>query len=286
MELFQLRYFLTVAKYENFSKAADELLVSQPSISKAIMQLEQELGVQLFDRNGKRIKLNNAGKALQERLKSVLAALNNLPNELSVAAGKRQSTIVFNVLAATSLLPDILLKFKNEYPLINFQLLQNKNAKYDLCISSTLPNVMLNNSALVMSEDLKLAVPSTSPLALTNTIDLADLQYENFVMLKNHILRDITMHFFNLCGYSPNIAFESDSPYTIRELVSAGLGITMWPEITWGKIQSDKAKLISITNPICRRNIFISWPEGGIKNQEVVVFFEFLKEYFRQRMLL
>ena len=66
MELFQLRYFLTVAKYENFSKAADELLVSQPSISKAIMQLEQELGVQLFDRNGKRIKLNNAGKALQE----------------------------------------------------------------------------------------------------------------------------------------------------------------------------------------------------------------------------
>lgn len=284
MELFQLRYFLMVAKHENFSKAANELLVSQPSISKAIIQLEQELGVQLFDRNGKRIKLNNAGNVLQERLKSVLAALDNLPNELSIAAGKRQSTIIFNVLAATSLLPDILLKFKKEYPLINFQLLQNKNAKYDLCISSTLPNIMLNNGALVMSEDLKLAVPVTSPLALTNTVDLDDLRQESFVMLKNHILRDITMHFFNLCGYSPNIAFETDSPYTIRELVCAGLGITVWPEITWGKIQSDKAKLLSITNPICRRNIFVSWPDEGIKNQEVMAFFEFLKGYFRQRM--
>lgn len=284
MELFQLRYFLVVSKYENFSKAAEELFISQPSVSKAINMLETELGVNLFERNGKRIKLSSAGKALQERLKSVMATLDNLPNELRIAAGASQSTIVFNVLAATSLLPDMLSKFKMEYPLINFQLIQkDRMAKCDLCISSTLPNVLLNNGTLVLSEELKLAVPMTSQFALADAIDLADLKNESFVMLnKNHIFRDITLHFFRLCGYSPNVAFESDSPYTIRELVGAGLGISIWPEVSWGRINSDRAKLLSIKNPICRRNIFITWPEGGIINQEAQIFLEFVKTYFKR----
>lgn len=284
MELFQLRYFLVVAKYGNFSKAAEELFISQPSVSKAINVLETELAVNLFERNGKRIKLSNAGKTLQERLKSVMATLDNLPNELRVAAGASQSTIIFNVLAATSLLPDLLSKFKMEYPLINFQLIQkDRMAKCDLCISSTLPNVLLSNGALVLSEELKLAVPMNSPFALIDAIDLADLKDESFIMLnKNHMLRDITLHFFKLCGYSPNVAFESDSPYTIRELVGAGLGISMWPEVSWGKINSDRAKLLSIKNPICRRNISITWPESGITNSEARIFLEFVKAYFKR----
>ena len=120
MELFQLRYFLTVARYENFSKAAEELHVSQPSVSKAVKLLETELSSALFERKGKRIELNNAGRALQERLKGIIGALDNLPNEMRVASGAKESTIVFNVLATSSLLPDILSKFKKEQPLINF----------------------------------------------------------------------------------------------------------------------------------------------------------------------
>ncbi|MDY2984061.1 MAG: LysR family transcriptional regulator [Synergistes jonesii] len=284
LELFQLRYFLIVAKYENFSKAADELFISQPSVSKAIHTLETELGVSLFDRFGKRIKLNNAGKALQERLKGVMATLDNLPNELRVASGASQTTIVLNVLAATSLLSDMLSKFKKEYPLINFELIQkDRTAKCDLCISSSLPNILLENGTLVLSEELKLAVPMTSKTALSSSVNLADLQNESFIILnKNHMLRDITLHFFKLCGYTPNVAFESDSPQMIRELVSAGLGTTVWPEFTWGKINSDKAKLLDIKNPICRRNIFITWPENNIAKQEIQIFLEFAKNYFKQ----
>ena len=284
MELFQLRYFLTVAKYENFSKAADELFISQPSVSKAIHMLEAELGVPLFDRSGKRIKLNNAGKTLQERLKGIMASLDNLPNELSVASGKSRETIILNVLAASSLLSDMLSKFKKDYPLINFELIQKgKSVKCDLCISSSLPNILPNNGTLVLSEEIKLAVPMTSPLALLNAVNLADLRNESFITLnENHMLHDITMHFFNLCGYIPNVAFESDSPQMIREFVNAGLGIAMWPESTWGKINSDKARLLDIKNPICRRNIFITWTENNTQKQEVRIFLEFAKNYFRQ----
>ena len=165
MELFQLRYFLTVARYENFSKAAEELHVSQPSVSKAVKQLETELDSALFERKGKRIELNNAGRALQERLKGIMGALDNLPNEMRVASGAKESTIVFNVLATSSLLPDILSKFKKEQPLINFHLIQKSAVtKFDLCITATLPDILPSNGTLVLGEDIKLAVPLASPV--------------------------------------------------------------------------------------------------------------------------
>ncbi|MCC8057004.1 LysR family transcriptional regulator [Cloacibacillus sp.] len=284
MELFQLRYFLTVAKYENFSKAAEELLISQPSISKAIKMLETELGVSVFERKGKRVTLNNAGKALRERLNGIMSTLDNLQNELSVAAGAKQSTIIFNVLTASSLLPDILLKFKKEYPLINFHLIQKSVAtKFDLCITSTLPDTLLNNGILVLGEDIKLAVPLTSHFSLYDSVDLRDLRQENFMLLnKGYTLRTITSHFFDLCGYSPNIAFESDNPHVIRDLVEAGLGISLWPELSWGKIRHHRAKLLHIKNPTCRRNIFVTWPDKKKISPEAQIFLNFIKFYFQR----
>lgn len=283
MELFQLRYFLTVARYENFSKAADELHISQPSVSKAVKLLETELGSALFERKGKRIELNNAGRVLQERLKGIMGALDNLPNEMRVASGAKESTIAFNVLATSSLLPDILSKFKKEQPLINFYLTQEHSVtKFDLCITATLPDILPNNGALVLGEDIKLAVPLTSPLSMCESVDLRDLKQERFLMLnKNYRLRAIMSHFFDLCGYSPNIAFESDNPHTLRDLVEVGLGVSLWPELSWGKIQRHKAKLIHIRNPVCRRNISVTWPENKEMSPEVKTFLRFLKSYFK-----
>lgn len=283
MELFHLRYFLVVAKYENFSKAASELFISQPSVSKAIGSLEAELGVELFIRNGKRIQLNEAGRALRDRLVPVIGAVDNLKHELQVVSGKTKSTLILNVLAASSLLPDMLVKFKNMYPLIDFQLTQkDKLAKCDLCICSTLPNIFLDNGLLVLSEEIMLAVPVNSPLGLKDSVELKDLREENFILLSNSLLlREITDHFFELCGYRPHIGFESDNPNTIRDLISAGLGISMWPEVTWGKIASDKAKLLHISNPICRRNIFVTWDKEELLSEHSRLFRTFIKDYFK-----
>lgn len=288
MELFQLRYFMLVAKYENFSRAADELFISQPSVSKAVGLLEEEMGVRLFERNGKKIHLTNAGKTLQDRLKGVMAVLDGLRSELQVAAGHTQSTIVFYVRAASSLLPNLLSTFKTSHPLVNFQLIQkDRSAKYDLCMMSTLPNVTPNNALLVLNEEIKLAVPASSPLALKDSVDLSMLKEESLMMLnEDHSLRHITTHFFEQCGFEPEISFESDNPYTIRELVAAGLGACMWPEVSWGRVGSDMAKLLHITNPICRRNIYISWPESGITSPEAALFLDFVKNYFKQLIQL
>ena len=167
MELFHLRYFMTVAKYENFSKAAEELYISQPSISKAVLSLEKELGVSLFLRKGKRVQLNDTGLALKRKLEPVMSILDNLSKELRVVAGHSRSTIVFNVLAGSPLLPDILLKFKAMHPFIDFQIIQNaRTTKCDLCMRTALPDAAPGNGRVVMNEEILLAVPMQAHLAL------------------------------------------------------------------------------------------------------------------------
>lgn len=186
----------------------------------------------------------------------------------------------WNVLAATPLLPEILECFKQKHPNINLSLIQKEeSSKFDLCLSSALPNIELKNAIPLLNEELKLAVPRTYPLAVTKTIDLAELRNEKFILLKNHSLRNIMTHYFDICGYSPKIAFETDNPYTVRELLRAGLGISLWPEVTWGKI-SDRARLLTITNPPCRRNIMVHLGNPSLSSPDISAFVDFLKAYF------
>ncbi len=283
MELFHLRYFMTVAKYENFSKAADELYISQPSISKAVLSLEKELEVPLFRRQGKRVRLNEAGAALKRRLEPVMSILDNLSGDLKVAAGRTRSTIVFNVLAASSLLPDILLKFKDLHPFIDFQLIQNaRAAKCDLCLRSALPDAAPDNARLLLSEEILLAAPMKSSLALKDSARLDELADESFIMPgKKASMREISDHIFSSVGFTPRVGFESDDPGTIRGLVAAGLGVSLWPEATWGKMESDRARLVHLSGPVCRRNIYVTYGERGRPNDQTRLFIDFLAGYFR-----
>jgi LysR family transcriptional activator of glutamate synthase operon len=286
MELFHLRYFMTVAKYENFSKAADELYISQPSISKAVLSLEKELGVQLFIRHGKRVQLSETGLALKRKLEPIMSILDNLPRDLKLVAGHSQSTIVLNVLAASSLLPDLLVEFKQKHPFIDFQIIQNaRTTKCDLSIRTALPGTTPENSRLVMTEEIMLAVPMTSHLALKESVRLSDLHNETFITLgKRSPMREISDYFFDKAAFTPHVGFESDNPGTIRGLVCAGLGISMWPEVTWGKLSTDLAKLVHISDPLCHRNIYVTSLERNKLNDQTRFFLDFLINYFRRAM--
>ncbi len=283
MELFHLRYFMTVAKYENFSKAAEELYISQPSISKAVLSLEKELGVSLFTRKGKRVQLNDTGIALKRRLDPIMSILDNLPNDLKMVAGHSHSTIVLNVLAAAPLLPGLLMEFRQGHPFIDFQILQNSRAaKCDLCIRSALLDSVPENSRLVMNEEILLAVPITSHLALKESVRLRDLRGETFITMgKRTPMREICDYFFSACGFSPRVGFEIDNPDTARGLVSAGLGISMWPEASWGRLATDRARLVHISDPVCQRSIYVTCDELSRLNDQTRLFLDFLTQYFR-----
>ncbi|MDF2675156.1 MAG: LysR family transcriptional regulator, partial [Clostridiales bacterium] len=143
MELLQLRYFCTVVKYGNITKAAEELRISQPSLSKTISNLEKELGVTLFDRIGKHILLNDFGKAFYRRVSTGLNSIDDGLLELADMSNVQTGHVNLLILAASNLMPELFISFHSRYPHIKLHLKHPSRHELilsgdcDLCISAT-----------------------------------------------------------------------------------------------------------------------------------------------------
>lgn len=112
MEIGQLRYFYEAARLEHITKAAESLHVAQPALTKAIKNLEDELGVKLFYKSGRCVKLTEYGKFLKDRAEHILRELDNLPQTVEMLEDVQDKTVWINVLAASTFVTDVIIKFK------------------------------------------------------------------------------------------------------------------------------------------------------------------------------
>lgn len=233
MEVYQMRYFASYAKYENISMAAQELHVSQPSVSKAIKALEKELGVSLMRKSGKHCLLTHEGYLLQARILPVLEAIDRFPAE--VTGGENSLVIRLNAMSATSLIPEIIRKFRKKRPDVYFNVIDSaESLAWDICIRSSLPEVDFTNSTKLMTENFCAAFRKGHPLEQKEKLTLWDLAEENFIMLKpSSSIRAICEKKFKEIGFVPNISFVTESSYMLKRMVAEGMGVSIWPEHTW-----------------------------------------------------
>ncbi|AIQ17544.1 LysR family transcriptional regulator [Paenibacillus sp. FSL H7-0357] len=286
MELLQLKYFRTVARYEHVTRAAEELHIPQPALSKTISSLEKELGVLLFDRRGKYIYLNQYGRAFLRRVEQALTAIEDGKNELNDLTGKSIGSVKLAVLAASNLLPDLLSSFRKEYPHISFNLIQHfsnsiTKPDYDLCISSSAIKLEGTTSIPILTEEIFLAVPIEHPLAMRESIYLNEVAGDDFISLKTgQGLREITDKFCKHSGFTPHVIFESDDPSTVRGLIRAGQGIAFIPAITWGGSTGTSMKLLHIEEPVCERTLSLSYTVERYLPQAARLFRQFAIDYF------
>ena len=124
MELTQLKYFITVAEKEHVTKSAQELHIAQPALTQAIHHLEEELGVPLFYRQGRNIKLTAYGEYFYKKLIPIMQQLNLLPESLKAMAKKEDSTIHLNVLAASSLVTEAIIEYQHIDDSLHIDLMQ------------------------------------------------------------------------------------------------------------------------------------------------------------------
>ena len=114
MELSNLRYFYEAAKIEHITKASENMHVAQPALTKSIKALEDELGVKLFYKAGRRVKLTEYGAFLKEKLEPIIEELDALPLTVEKLVDMAKNTIKLNVLAASTIITDIIIKFKKK----------------------------------------------------------------------------------------------------------------------------------------------------------------------------
>ena len=135
MELQQLRYFDEVARTQHVTNSAKKLNVAQPALTQSIRRLERELGVTLFERVGRNVRLTACGAALQKRIAPLLAALDELPEELAVVAGREQAAVHLAIESASALAVDAIAAYRASHPDARFVVAQETAARrWDLRI--------------------------------------------------------------------------------------------------------------------------------------------------------
>ncbi len=287
MDLNKLYYFYVVAKHEHVTKASEELCVAQPAVTKTIKQLERELDVSLFQKQGRNIKLTVFGEHLKERLEEVFSVLETLPEELEKLKAEQSQTIRLNVLAASAVVTNAVIEYKKNHPEVIFQFVQHEEKQE--CDISVLTNELHVGSDIkfrdrcVIEEKIYLAVPKKSRYAHRPSIQLQEVCDEGFVTLaSSRSFRGICDMFCAYAGFRPKIIFESDSPETVKNIIQSNVGVAFWPEFSWGKLSgTSDIVLLPIETPTCRREIVIELHEHSPEPEPATSFYEYLVTYLK-----
>lgn len=287
VDIHSLRYFKLVAELGHLTRAAGELRVAQPSLSRTIAGLEEALGVKLFDRVGNRIQLNRYGKIVLRHTNNILRELQDIHDELADAQDQGEQTVTISLYAASKLLPQIILSFKEKHPnirihIVQQSLIQANQGECDISLFSSISPSAQKNTLPLIEEEIFLAIPKDSPLAQRGELRLQDAADMEFICLhKGKSLRTITDLYCQMAGFTPQVVLECDSPEMVRELILAGVGISFVPSVTWQGMDTRNILLRHIFFPKCSRYLELSWREGYL-SPSAVLFRDFVRDYFQE----
>lgn len=287
MEITQLKYFYVLAQNQHVTRTAEQLNIAQPSLTQSIRRLEKELNVKLFKTNGRNIVLTEYGKYLQRKIEPLLKTLNEIPEEIQTLTGDRKKMLKINVLAASTLITDTIIRYQKEYPEVRFQIVQNVETEgADITIFTReffQQPLVSKDSFYIFSEEIFLAVPKTSEYAQRETITLNEMAGKSFISLAGTKgLRSICDRFCLHAGFKPNVVFESDNASAVKNLIGASIGVGFWPEHTWETHEGSGMTLLPISEPKCQRDIIVQLHHDSESHEEAFRYYKYLVEFFEE----
>ncbi|MFE9446084.1 LysR family transcriptional regulator [Streptomyces sp. NPDC006602] len=267
MELNSLRQFLVVARLEHLSRAADELHIAQPSLSRTIARLESDVGVPLFDRSG-RLRLNDTGRLFRDHVERALGELDAGRRAVTEATSQGLGTV--RLASETFLtLTRPLAAYKRAHPAIEIALHWSppedmtrrlRAQEVDLCVASQPLHAEGLESVRLFEEAVGVGVPLDHPLASRTSVTIDELADQPFVTAREgHWLRRLLDRLFAARDLTPKIVCESDEHSAIADLISAGLGIGLAPAFARRSITQAPVAWIPVANPDCRRTVTLYW---------------------------
>ena len=272
MELHQLRYVAAVAQARNFSRAAEQCNVSQPSLSQQIQKLEDELGERLFERTKREARCTPQGEAFVVRAHKILAEVDAAHRDVSEAQGLVRGRLAIGILPtiAPYLLPPVVKAFAKKFPGAEIilhedttsQLLKMVHAyEIDFAIASQPIQDKQLEVRDLFTEELLLALPPNHALIRKRTINATDLAKENLIVMKEgHCLGDQVLGFCERGDLRPKISFRSAQLETIRALVATGVGISLVPAMAARSNRQNQPTYRSLPSPKPERQIVAVWP--------------------------
>lgn len=294
MELHQLRYFVAVAEHRHFTRAAADLGVAQPSVSKQIRKLEDELGDPLFERTAGRISLTDAGTVLLPWAKRVLGDLEAARAEVAGLATLAGGSLSIGATPSVStvLLPAVLAEFHHAHPGVALtvreagsrELVRRLEAgDLDLAlVVLPVPHADLLATTQILREHLVLAVPPGHPLAARRVVRVAELRGVPLVMFRDgYDLRDTTIAACEAAGFHPTFAIEGGELDGVLRMAAAGIGVAVVPSIVVERGGSLVA--VKLTQPTLSRSIGLAHHRGRSRSRAALAFAETLERHLGSR---
>jgi len=291
MDVEHLRWFVAVAEREHVTAAAAELHVSQPALSRAVARLEAQVGVPLFERHGRSLRLNRYGATYRAHIERALNELDLARLELAdeTAADRGTVALAFGPTFGTWLAPQLLGTYRATRPDVRFHLLEGSSGamrtwlsdgEVDLILTSPRPAGREFAWATLLREQLLLAVPSGHRLAGRRQIRLREVADEPFVALKaGFATRALADELCSRAGFEPKIAVESQDPTTVRSLVAAGLGLALVPAPhSTGPELPSSITYLSVRDQRASRTIGMSWVAARYQSPATEHFRRFVLE--------
>ncbi|HEY1016872.1 MAG TPA: LysR family transcriptional regulator [Herpetosiphonaceae bacterium] len=275
LDLQKLRMFVAAAHTRNFTRAAEQLDLTQPTVSQQIQTLERELGVQLFERLGRGIELTAAGRALLEPAEQMLALERAAEHAVRTAAGLHERTLHLGVgnTLATYILPDLLQRFGWEHPEFEVQIVTgNTDQLLDQVMSGQIELALVGSPlehqqmriVPFLRTELVVIVAPDDPWAERQSVALADLAGRRMLVREaGSALQAATADLFQAAGAAPAQRMVLGNLEAIKRSVEVGLGVALVPamvvrrEVAAGQLRQlvlEGARVVRVYNVIHHRD--------------------------------
>ncbi|MFD2086084.1 LysR family transcriptional regulator [Brevibacillus brevis] len=287
MDTSHLHYFRTIARIQHMTKAAEELQIAQPALSKIIARLEEDLGIPLFDRQGRNIRLNTFGKTFLRKVEIALNALEDGRKEIEELSGLYSGSVHLAV-TSVELLSRPLADFLSQYPKTDFRITQVSmmeleplllSGEVDICLTALPTQNAGVCSSHVLEEEVYLAVSPNHRFSDRQSISLAEAATEAFIGYnEGQFYQPLNDIFFGEAGVHPKYICRVNEPSAIASLVRAGVGVALVGEC--GRSSDSPLTLLKIHDHSMKRHYKFIWLESRYLSVAARKFLEFVTEFF------
>ena len=271
MEISQLRAVLAIAKSHSFSRAAQELYLSQSTLSLQVAKLEKELGVTLFYRTTRTVHLTEAGEEFVKSAGDILRNIRLLSQNMSAYGGLMRGTLTIGAISSLEAIhfSEMLASFYSLYPSLNIDLQEEGSITLiEMLRSHRIAQafVVVDDPALYPDlhftylgrDEYHLAVSRLHRLARRKTVEISDLENENLITHQGaNGINAILDNAFQRAGVEPNVICRSSIPTIGFSLIEAGIGVGFFPAEIFSRMPSSGVAELSVTPPLYK-NIYLA----------------------------
>lgn len=285
MEYNNLRYFKAAAETENFTRAAELMGVSQAYLSRIVRRLEDDLGVPLFVRAGRRVELNQYGKHLYEATNNCFRTIHNARNEISNVLSTDKQRVRLVARSPLGDFPAVLKGFYDQNPDITVPVItpgdDTIGINYDLEYFASHEKCGGGNVRELCDGPYVLLVSEGNELANRSQIALKELKDVGFVISPYDTqMTRVQTRMFELAGFRPKIRCYSSSYWALLNLVEQNVGVCIGCEKSWLAKIDLKIKAIPLSDIHVSRKLYLQWPLGAYLTDATLALIEYLETIF------